>query len=76
MGFRKKQKSNKIDLTEMSEQERFELIREAQVKLRQRALEAKLWQSLVETEELTINGNVVYQSSQPLEGISNSDMFR
>lgn len=76
MGFRKKQKSNKIDLTEMSEQERFELIREVQVKLRQRALEAKLWQSLVETEELTINGNVVYQSSQPLEGISNSDMFR
>ncbi len=76
MGFRKKQKSNKIDLTEMSEQERFELIREAQVKLRQRALEAKLWQSLVESEELTINGNVVYQSSQPLEGISNSDMFR
>jgi len=76
MGFRKKQKSNKIDLLEISDQERFELIREIQVKLQQRALEAKLWQSFVETEELTINGNVVYESSQPLEGFSSSDMFR
>lgn len=76
MGFRRKQKSNKIDLLEISDQERFELIREVQVKLRQRASEAKLWQSFVETEELTINGNVVYESSRPLEGFSSSDMFR
>lgn len=76
MGFRKKRRSNKINLLEMSEQEQSELVSEVRTRLRQRALEAKLCQSLLEAEELTINGQVVYESSQPLEGLSRDDIFR
>ncbi|MBE0520037.1 hypothetical protein IBX35_03230 [Candidatus Bathyarchaeota archaeon] len=52
----------------MSNHERIQLIKEIREKLRQKIIEAKLWQSLLETEDLTINGNVVYRENQQLTG--------
>ena len=70
MGARNKKKLKKPNLLEMSNHERNELIKEVREKLRQKTVEAKLWQSLLEAESLTINGNVVYKSNQPLHGFT------
>jgi hypothetical protein len=67
MGARNK-KLKKPNLLKMSNHERIQLIKEVREKLRQKTVEAKLWQSLLETENLTINGNIVYKSNQPLHG--------
>jgi len=68
MGARNKKKLKKLNLLEMSNHERIQLIKEIREKLRQKIIEAKLWQSLLETEDLTINGNVVYRENQQLSG--------
>lgn len=70
MGARNKKKLKKLNLLEMSKHERTQLIKEVREKLRQKTIEAKLWQSLFEAENLTINGNVVYKSNQPLHGFT------
>jgi len=70
MGSRDKKKSKKSDLLKMSKQERIQLIREVREKLRQKIIEAKLWQSLLDTENLTINGNIVCKSDEPLNGLT------
>jgi hypothetical protein len=67
MGARNK-KLKKPNLLKMSNHERIQLIKEVREKLRQKTVEAKLWQSLLETENLTINGNVVYSENQQLSG--------
>jgi hypothetical protein len=69
MGIRNKKKQKKLDLLEMSNHERMQLIREVGKNLRQKIMEAKLWQSLIEAEDLTINGDVVCNSSQQLKGL-------
>jgi len=68
MGARNKKKLKKLNLLEMSNHERIKLVKEVREKLRQRITEAKLWRSLLEAENLTVNGNVVYESNQPLHG--------
>jgi len=68
MGVRNKKKLKKLNLLDMSNHERNELIKGVREKLRQKVTEAKLWQSLLEAENLTINGNVVYKYDQPLHG--------
>lgn len=68
MGTRNKKKLKKLDLLEMSNPERNRLIKEVREKLRQKTLEAKLWQSLLEVENLTVNGDIVYRENQPLSG--------
>ena len=70
MGARNKKKLKKLNLLEMSKHERTQLIKEVREKLRQKVTEAKLWQSLLEAESLTINGDVVYESNQPLHGFT------
>jgi hypothetical protein len=70
MGARNKKKLKKLNLLEMSNCKRNELIKEIGEKLRQKVAEAKLWQALLETENLTINGNVVCESNQPLKGFT------
>jgi hypothetical protein len=69
MGIRNKKKPKKLDLLEMSNHERMQLIKEVGKNLRQKIMEAKLWQSLIEAEDLTINGDVVCNSSQQLNGL-------
>lgn len=68
MVARNKKKSKKINLLEMSNNERVQLINEIRRKLKQRTAEARLWQSLLQAENLTINGNIVYKENQPLNG--------
>jgi hypothetical protein len=64
----KKKKKKKLDLLEMSNLQRIQLIREVKTKLRQKIMEEKLWQQLLEAENLTINGNAVYRENQQLSG--------
>jgi hypothetical protein len=52
----------------MPNPERTKLIKEVREKLRQKILEAKQWQRLLEAENLTINGNIVYEENQQLSG--------
>jgi hypothetical protein len=70
MGVRNKKKLKKLNLLDMSNHERNELIKGVREKLRRKVTEAKLWQSLLEAESLTINGDVVYKSNQPLHGLT------
>jgi hypothetical protein len=64
MGIKNKRKLKKLDLLEAPNPERIKLIREVREKLRQKMAEAKLWQSLLETENLTINGNIVCREDE------------
>jgi len=66
----KNKNKKKPNLMDMPDPEKLKLIREAREKLQQKAVEAKLWQSLVDTETLVINGNTVYRASEQLNGIS------
>jgi hypothetical protein len=68
MGIKNKEKLKKLDLLEMPNPERTKLIKEVREKLRQKILEAKQWQRLLEAENLTINGNIVYEENQQLSG--------
>jgi hypothetical protein len=70
MGARNKKKLKKPNLLEMSNHERTQLVKEVREKLRQKITEAKLWQSLLEAENLTINGNIVCKPNQPLKGFT------
>ena len=64
MGTKNKKKLKKLDLLEMPNPERIKLIKEVREKLRQKMAEAKLWQSLFEAENLTINGNIVCREDE------------
>ena len=70
MGIKNERKLKKLDLLEMPNPERIKLIREVREKLRQKMAEAKLWQSLLEAENLTVNGNIVYTEDEQLVGFS------
>jgi hypothetical protein len=76
MGTFKKKKGKKLDLLEMPDCERFKFIREIQENLKQKAIEAKLWQSLMETENLTVNGEKIHFKEAQLKGISLDDLIR
>jgi len=69
MGARNKRKSKKVNLLEMPNTKRVQLIKEIREKLQQKIIEAKLWQSLLEAENLTINGTTVYKENQQLTGL-------
>jgi len=68
MGARNKKKLKRLNLLEMSNHERIQLVKEVREKLRQKTVEAKLWQSLLDAENVTINGNIVYKENQQLNG--------
>lgn len=77
MGILSKNKSKKIDLLEMSDDEKLKLIRAVKESLRQKAVEAKLWQSFVDSESLTINGEKVHCEDTHLTRFSlRPDAFR
>jgi hypothetical protein len=76
MGKFNKKKGKKIDLLEMPDYERIKFIRELNENLRQKAVEAKLWQMLVQTEKLTVNGQEIHCEAVQLRGISLSDLIR
>lgn len=69
MRARNKKKSKRFDLLEMPNNERNRLTKEIREKLQHKTSEAKMWQSLLEVENLIIKGNVVYKNDQPLNGL-------
>jgi Mg2+/Co2+ transporter CorB len=58
----------KIDLLKMQDHERTQILREAKEQMRQKIAEAKMLQSLLDVESLTVNGNIVYRGDQQLNG--------
>jgi hypothetical protein len=71
-----KKKGKKLNLLEIPEIERIKFIRQIKENLRQKAVEAKLWQSLIETENLTVNGEKIHYEEVQLKGISLNDLMR
>ena len=63
-------KSKKLNLLEMSEVERYKLIKAVRENLQQKIAEAKMWQSLLDTENLTINGEIVHREETQLTELS------
>jgi hypothetical protein len=55
----------KIQLLELPQATRTELIRKIRRKLSQNTLEAKMWQELLQVDNLTINGITVWKGKQP-----------
>jgi len=76
MGWLNKKKSKKLDLLEMSDSERVKLIKELRENLRQKVTEAKLWQALINAENLTINGENIHHEEAQLKGIYLNDLVR
>jgi len=63
-----KKRHKRKDLLKVPDVEKIRLLKEIRESLQQRLMEAKLWQSLLEVENLTINGNTVYKGDEPLSG--------
>lgn len=70
MGKKSKRTQKKIDLLEVSDVEKIKVIREIKQKLRQTMVEAKLWQSLMNTESITINGEIIDWKNMDLKGFT------
>jgi|YelNatPaOPRAMG01_1025707.scaffolds.fasta_scaffold48334_2 hypothetical protein len=70
MGAKNRKTQKKVDLLEMSNIERVEVIEKLKQSLRQSISEARLWKTLLRYENVTINGHVVFSSDSPLEGLS------
>jgi hypothetical protein len=66
----KAKKHKKINILEIPEMERSQVLREARQKLRARIVEEKLLRFLMNSEVLSINGKIVYKSNEPLQGLS------
>jgi len=67
--FRRRKKKNP-DLLEMSASERNKFTRKLRQELQKKAVESKLQQILLEAGNLTVNGKVVLDEDQPLQGIT------
>jgi len=66
----KKKKSNpkKVDFLDLSDSEKAHLLKEAKDNLRLKLVEARFWQSLAETEKITINGQTIQFEDNNLKG--------
>lgn len=56
--------SGKLAWLQMPESARLKLVKQIKEKLRQRTLEAKVWRELLQVDDLTINGTVVWKENQ------------
>jgi hypothetical protein len=70
MGAKNKKTQKKIDLLEMTDIERAKVIEKLKQSLRQSISEAKLWKTLLQYENITINGHVVFSGEDSLSGFS------
>jgi len=75
MHFRKNKKPKPIDLLALPEVERIKLIREVRQQLKEKAVEAKLWRTFMEADNITIDGDTVQSDQMPLKGMSLSDVW-
>ncbi|MEM3874524.1 MAG: hypothetical protein QXU45_05265 [Candidatus Bathyarchaeia archaeon] len=65
-----KKRGRKIDLLEIPEPERNNLIEKLRQNLRQNIAETKMWNRLLQCETLTINGQVVFSDEESFDGLS------
>jgi hypothetical protein len=67
----KKQKLKmKIDLTEMPDSEKIKVIHDLRQSLRQKIAEEKLWQCLLNMENVVINGETIQWKDVELKGLT------
>lgn len=69
-------KNLKVNLLDLSDAEKIKFIKAIKESLRQKAIEAKLWQSFSDVDNLTINGEKIRCSQISLKGISIGDLSR
>ena len=70
MNLRVRKTQKKIDLLEVPDAKRIQLIKEVKETLKEKMIEAKLWQSLLEVENLKINGDTICVPDGPLKGLA------
>jgi len=70
MGAKNKNKPKKIDLLQLSDEEKYKLIKQLKESLQQKIIEAKLWQSFLETENLTVNGQKIAHENMLVNSFS------
>jgi hypothetical protein len=71
-----KNKTVKSNLLKMPNAERNQLVKKVREKLRGKLAEARLWQSFIEAENLTINGETIYSEGIRLKGLTIDDLTR
>jgi len=76
MRLRRGKKSDKLDLLELSDVEKMKLMKAVKESLRQKVVEAKLWQSFVEADDLTINGEAIHREGIQLKGLSVGELLK
>ncbi|MEM1563975.1 MAG: hypothetical protein QW161_04810 [Candidatus Bathyarchaeia archaeon] len=69
MNAKSKKNKRKINLLEIPDSERSNLVEKLKQILRQSAAETKLWNDLLQCETLTINGQVVFSGETSLDGL-------
>jgi hypothetical protein len=70
MAAKNKKAQKKINLLDMSDSEKIKVIRELKQNLRQKIVEAKLWQSFVNAESVIINGETIQWKNIDLKGLT------
>jgi len=70
MVTKNKKSHKKINLLDMPDTEKIKTIRELKQDLRQKIIEAKLWQSFVNAENITINGETIQWKNIDLKGLT------
>ena len=73
----KKKKANpkKVDFLDLSDSEKAHLLKEAKDNLRLKLVEAKFWQSLAETEKITINGQTIQFEDSNLKELTCDELM-
>jgi tRNA A37 threonylcarbamoyladenosine dehydratase len=56
---KKKTEPTKVDLLQLSDSQKINLLKQAKDNLRQKLEEARFWQSLAEIDRVTINGQTI-----------------
>lgn len=69
MGAKKSKNKKKLNLLELPDSERGDVLEKLKQVLRQSAEETKLWNYLLQCETLTINGQVVFSGEAALDGL-------
>jgi hypothetical protein len=69
MSTKNRKNKKKINLLEVSDSERNNVIEKLRQALRQSVAETRLWNALLQCETLTINGQVVFSEESSLDGL-------
>ena len=57
-------KCEKLALLQIPEEKRDRLIKQLKERLQQRVLEARMWRELLQVDNLTINGHIIWNENQ------------